>query len=266
MERKGEIHKQVSEGLEHESTVDDHEFKSRVVNKDTTQTRIRMTHKVAKLKQFSIFDRAGAHIWNAIIKDLEVAGKLKGEEDRYITEKLTATRYKIHRKKEKFANEHKDAKDEQIQMSGGYQCIGADGKRDKKTKICETVVIDGMEVEKRRTGSEEHQVYTSKPGGEYLDHSAITDGTCHGLGNDFLEVTAENNITETLRAILLDGCMSNVGWKSGLFVTVERNLGRQLLLLGCMLHANELDLRALFCHCDGGIGTTGPESFGGPLG
>ena len=33
-----------------------------------------------------------------------------------------------------------------------------------------------------------------------------------------------------------------------------------------MLHANELPFRHLFDACDGGHGTTGPNSFGGPLG
>ena len=50
-----------------------------------------------------------------------------------------------------------------------------------------------------------------------------------------------------------------------MFVTVERELQRQLLLLSCMLHANELDLREVFTKLDG-CGTTGPESFGGPVG
>lgn len=33
-----------------------------------------------------------------------------------------------------------------------------------------------------------------------------------------------------------------------------------------MLHANELYLREVFIKCDGGLGTTGPTSFAGPLG
>ena len=37
------------------------------------------------------------------------------------------------------------------------------------------------------------------------------------------------------------------------------------LLLSC-LHGNELPFRHLFSHCDGGLGTSGPDSFKGPLG
>ena len=49
---------------------------------------------------------------------------------------------------------------------------------------------------------------------------------------------------------------------------LERKLNppRPLLWLVCQAHGNELPLRALFTHCDGGLGTSGPESFKGPLG
>ena len=43
-----------------------------------------------------------------------------------------------------------------------------------------------------------------------------------------------------------------------------RELQRKLLC--CLLHANELTLRHHFDACDGYCGTTGPSSFGGPMG
>ena len=86
------------------------------------------------------------------------------------------------------------------------------------------------------------------------------------LSKDALDVLAEIEALESLLAILLDGTAVNVGWMEGLFVHVERELKRRLLLLSCMLHANELPLRHLFKSCDGGHGTTGPQSFAGPLG
>ena len=45
-----------------------------------------------------------------------------------------------------------------------------------------------------------------------------------------------------------------------------RNLPAVLLWLVCQLHGNELPFRHLFSHCDGGLGTSGPDSFKGPLG
>ena len=73
----------------------------------------------------------------------------KKDEGRDIIENLTVDRYKIHREKEKFANQQKEVKSEQIKEYGGFEYIGVDGKRDSKTKICKTVVIDGKKVEKR---------------------------------------------------------------------------------------------------------------------
>lgn len=158
----------------------------------------------------------------------------------------------------------KDRKD--YENKRGIECIGCDGKRDKKTLIKKLVEVDGVSVEKHFKGTEEHVTYTTEPGGEYLTHSTVTDGTGKGLADDYLEVAAEVNALRSLLAVLLDGTGVNVGWKTGLHVHVERELQRKLLLLSCMLHANELPLRHLFQACDGGHGTTGPESFGGPLG
>ena len=100
----------------------------------------------------------------------------------------------------------------------------------------------------------------------YLTHSTITNGTGRGFSRDLLDVIAEKDALESLLAILLDGTAVNVGWKEGLFVHVERELQRKLLLISCMLHANELTVRHFFKFCDGGHGTSGPESFAGPLG
>ena len=47
---------------------------------------------------------------------------------------------------------------------------------------------------------------------------------------------------------------------------VERDLETLLLRLICQLHGNELGLRHYFEKSDGGFGTSGPESFKGPIG
>lgn len=127
-------------------------------------------------------------------------------------------------------------------------------------------IVNGVEVTKTVVGVEEHIVYTNELDGEYLTHSTVEDGTWKGLSREFLDVLAEKETLESLLAVLLDGTGVNVGRMEGLFVHVERELRRKLLLLSCMLHANELPLRHLFKSCDGGHGTTGPTSFAGPLG
>ena len=50
-------------------------------------------------------------------------------------------------------------------------------KKKKKTKQ----KVNNIETEKFFTGTEEHVVYTKEPGGEYLCHSAVENGTSRGL-------------------------------------------------------------------------------------
>ena len=112
----------------------------------------------------------------------------------------------------------------------------------------ETVTINNVETVKHFVGTEEHIVYTHEPKREYLTHSAPEDGTGYCLANDFIEVLAEHNSTESLRAICCDGTATNTGWKNGMVANVERTLQRKLLLLCCSLHGVELPLRHLFDH------------------
>ena len=126
--------------------------------------------------------------------------------------------------------------------------------------------MNEVESEKFFIGTEEHAVYTKEPGGEYVGHSTIKNGTGRGLATDALEVLAETNSLETIKVVCCDGTAVNTGWKDGMFVHMERDLGRKLLLCSCLAHQNELPFRKLFDSCDGGFGTTGPTSFGGVLG
>ena len=151
-------------------------------------------------------------------------------------------------------------------MEGGLKFIGTDCKRDNKTNIAEFKQKMVEDLQKYRTSVEEHVAYTSEPSGEYLTHSTLENGTGIGCAKDFLCVVAETKSENTFVAVLCDGCKVNTGWRSGMFVHVERGLGRQLLCTSCTLHANELYLREVFVKCDGGLGTTGPESFAGPIG
>ena len=84
-------------------------------------------------------------------------------------------------------------------------------------------------------GQEEHQVYKKEPEGSYLDHSVIPEGTGRGLAMDFLGVIADTGSKNTLRAVLMDGCGVNLGWKIGMFVTIERELGFQFPSPACYM-------------------------------
>ena len=68
-------------------------------------------------------------------------------------------------------------------------------------------------------------------------------------------------ILATIEAIVADGTNTNTGWREGMIAHLERKMSpaRPLLWIICMAHGNELPLRHLFTHCDGGHGTSGPD-------
>jgi hypothetical protein len=232
----------------------------------TTQFTLPLTMFAAELCRYSVSERAGAALWNAIMYTLETAGRLRKTGNGSISEDLTADRHKIKRAMAKFGAVQQDAQKMRVEATGGLECIGTDGKRNKKTRLKTTAVVNGETIEKFSLGTEEHIVYTQEPGGDYLCHTAPKDGTGRGLAIDFGEVLAETKSKESLKCVSCDGTPVNTGWKDGLVAHLERDLGKKLLCLSCLLHQNELPLRKLFNESDGGFGTTGPESFGGEIG
>ena len=226
-----------------------------IENKETEYTTTDIRIFVAECIRYQISDRASVALYNAALKTL---GPL---EENKIVDKS-----KYRREKAKFGARQNEKKINETK--GGLGCIGADGKRNKKTRVKEIQVINGKEVEKFLRKTREHMVYTAEPGGEYLEHSEIPEGKGTGLdlSEDFYEVVLENNSVETLEAVLLDGTAVNTGPKTGCICYLERKLKRKLLWLICQLHGNELPLRHVFDYFDGGFGTSGPNSFKGPIG
>ena len=71
---------------------------------------------------------------------------IKNDDDTIIPENLIVDRYKVRRAKEAFGRKQKQKKKKEVEK--GLQCIGTDGKRDKKTMLKETVTVNDVEVEK----------------------------------------------------------------------------------------------------------------------
>ena len=61
-----------------------------------------------------------------------------------------------------------------------------------------------------------------------------------------------------------DGTATNTGATGGIIRLIVIKLGKPLQRLPCQIHANELPLRNLMKHLDGG--TSGPKQFSGPIG
>lgn len=114
-----------------------------------------------------------------------------------------------------------------------------------------------------------HLTFTSEDGqtqGTYLTHRTVpTSGTTGKLlAEEVFSVIQEFNSIDSIQGILLDNTAVNTGSINGLVVQLEVLMGRKLHTQGCTLHQNELPLRALFKKLDNV--TTGPNTFGGPLG
>ena len=217
--------------------------------KEITTTDLRFY--VAECVRYQVSDRAAIALYNTALKTIDCL------ETNKIVDKS-----KYRREKAKFGARQKEK--HEAANKDGISCIGSDGKRNKKTRVREVQIINNKEVEKYTRKTQEHIVYTSEPGGHYLDHSEIDKGKGTGkdLAEDFFEILVENNSVDTLEAVLCDGTNTNVGNRTGMLCFLER----KLLWLICQLHGNELPLRHVFDDLDGGMGTSGPNSFNGPLG
>ena len=131
-------------------------------NNNNAETRISLGPFVAELCRYSGSDRAGSAYWNSVIKCLEDAGVLNKSEVGSITENLTVDRNKIRRAKAQFAAKQKDEQRTVIENTGGLECFGSDGKRNKKTRMRKTIRVNNVETVKFFTGTEEHVVCTPR--------------------------------------------------------------------------------------------------------
>ena len=229
-------------------------------NMDHNQNRIAITPFIAEVERYFISDRAASALYNAALKTV---GLITAEDTKKVVDKA-----KVVRSRASYRASEKAKKMEKIKDLGGIGCVGVDGKRDRKSKKIVVEVINGKEVEKKKVGVEEHLTYTLEPSGDYLTHTTIPagKGTGRDLADDFLDVLADHGSKESFEAVVMDGTNTNTGWKDGMMAHVERVLQVVILWFVCQLHGIELPFRHLFSHCDGGLGTSGPDSFKGPTG
>ena len=101
------------------------------------------------------------------------------DQDESLDDNLKGDKSKIRREKAKFSAKEKERKYEINRK--GIECIGADGKRDRKSVIRKAEIINGLQMEKTCKGTEEHITYTTEPEGQYLTHSTVTNGSGKGL-------------------------------------------------------------------------------------
>ena len=91
-----------------------------------------------------------AALWNAAVKSLNKGGYIVTEAEEDVENRIKTNKNKIRREKKKFAANEKARLEKDNKK--GVECIGTDGKRDKKTLKKVVVVVNGEEVEKREKG------------------------------------------------------------------------------------------------------------------
>ena len=161
----------------------------------------------------------------------------------------------------KIVSESKDL-DQKINLI----CLGVDGKLDQITRTSRIINSPEGELLKKSIEPEQHLTFTYEDGksiGTYLTHRTIPVIGATGLVLTNEPFSVFNNV-DRIQAVLLDNTATNTGPINGLVVKLKELLKRKLHLIGCVLHENELPLRALFKKLDGII--TGPGSFSGLIG
>jgi hypothetical protein len=139
--------------------------------------------------------------------------------------------------------------------------IGFDGRTDKTLRLVEQ---DDGDVNRTTTIKEDHYVICSYPNGDYIDHICPQSGRAMNIVKEIISVLNERKSLASLESILCDGTNVNTAWKNGIIRLLETNIGRPLQWCICLLHLNELPLRAIFTALDGSTST--PNAFKGILG
>ena len=246
--------------VETKDTVTDKDFECNVLptKSPATQNRLSLDNFISECDRYHISDRAASAMATALLRDI---GIVTAEDVSKVVDRSKIRRMRKKRQKEAKKRRREEAKD-------GVQCLGLDGKKDKKTRVMVDRKVGEVMEERQGTATVDHYTFVEEPGGRFLDFISVEQGnaTGKGLGREVTDLVRSYNSEETLIAVCTDGTNVNTGWKTGAIAELERNLEKPLQRLICLLHANELGLRHVYDLLDGGFGTSGPNSFKGEIG
>lgn len=215
----------------------------------TTTSNKQMRKKLPKLAKicdrFGVSDRAGAAIATAVLEDF---GFVSQRESTHVID-----RYKLRR-------ERKFSRDNLTVTNGPIQTLYFDGRKDKTLKLEK----NGRRWY-RKIVSEEHITLICEPGEKFLTHVVPDSSSGKSITDSICSYYVENSLDiSQVLGVGCDGTATNTGIAGGIIRRLEMKLGKPLQWLPCQLHANELPLRHLMKHLDGG--TSGPKEFSGPIG
>lgn len=148
-----------------------------------------------------------------------------------------------------------------INFGGG---LYYDSRKDETIMHTKKCRVNGTNKFYRSTERQEHYSLVSQPNDLFMGFVNTKDGTAEVGSKAILKFIIEKNITDDIDALGSDGANTNVGGVGGINHFIEVALKRPLHWFICLLHANELPLKALILKLDGR--TTGYNSFSGPIG
>jgi len=217
---------------------------------NNAQMRMELSSFASSCDRYGVSDRVAATIASSMLQDV---GLLSTQSPSKVID-----RCKIRREREKIRSILQ--KQTGPEYTGQCTAIFFDGRKDKTL-----IQVAKGDTLHRQTVIEEHITLIQEPGSTYLAHTAPESGAAVKIKDSILDCMTKMSIDiRSIRAIGCDGTPTNTGSKGGVIVLMEKECGRPLQWLVCLLHANELPLRHLFQHLDGM--TTGPHGFSGPIG
>ena len=187
-------------------------------------------------------------IATAVLKD---TGLVSFHDKQLVTDKN-----KIRRERSRV---RKELVDKQILNNQKDKVVGLffDGKIDQTLSMVKSGTKSA-----RKIVTEEHIVLLKQPGSKYWGHVTPNSSSAEDIASSIFEF-----IGEKIRDIFIVGCDGtavNTGFKNGIVARIEREIEHPVQWAVCMLHGNELPLRAIMKKLDGG--TKGPCAHGGEIG
>lgn len=116
-----------------------------------------------------------------------------------------------------------------------------------------------------KTVKEEHISFVQEPYSLFIGHKAVESSKAGSIVAAIIETLIEKKINpDDINGVGSDGTNVNTGETGGVIVKLEMEWNRPLQWNICLIHANELPLRALITKFDGG--TKGPHTYSGSIG
>jgi len=199
------------------------------------------------LDRRGISSRAGAQIASALLQDF---GVVNSSDSSAVIDKS-----KLQRERSKSRHRAVSATHTSELLALYY-----DGRKDETlTKE----IVDGKAHRKKIT--EEHISMVEEPGSIYVGHVTPASGTGADISKAIRDFAKNSQINlSALKAMGCDGTAANTDKDRGCVKKTEEALQKNLQVVVCLLHLNELPLRKLIIKLDGP--TSGPNSLSEPIG